>query len=482
MRFFAAIREALKKKRDEMKIYHTTYEESRRGGTTVNKSTPERGKGLFSSKNYDDGHTKPRKEGRPMTAWPSPEKGSSANTNVDMTTFLTQKRQQKKASQKADKVVSSANSTGLYVPLKGPKPKESEPMPPAPTLRHKEKFSSAQLKRQANESEHRELREKESFANLKKFQDAMRTGKIERVVPPKAVQPWEEGRLAPPRAPLTVPATTTRKTKNSSSAKAAGYIGTSADVLDETRREIASKFRPSFEHLSSSLTRSTSASSSSSSYSFVCQGESSRSQKNVERLSGEGTDPWDPKHSTENCRLCRRPGVEGVTGLCEDCEKEFKRMSSDDEVKPIPPLKDRKILALKRDEKNGGRLVSHSNNQMEEVPRISIKKSANKTTLVTPLRQESQRAVIVEDGIEDEDVVRMRRREKAEYDRIQNTFERLSKTYGSGDEHHFAVETEDDLTPLLAPSTEERRPNTLARRTAFYGFWDDLMPEFAAKK
>ena len=158
--------------------------------------------------------------------------------------------------------------------------------------------------------------------------------------------------------------------------------------------------------------------------------------------------------------------------------------SSDDDVKPTPPLKNRKTLSLRRDKKSG-KLVSHFDKPVQERPRLATNGNSGKAAVITPLRQESQRAV-VEGGAdtEDDEIIRWQKRvARAEYERTQNTRERWSELYGDGDEHHFAVEATDDLAPLLAPNTgAEGRAETHGRRTAFYSFWDSILLDLGAKK
>ena len=55
------------------------------------------------------------------------------------------------------------------------------------------------------------------------------------------------------------------------------------------------------------------------------------------------------------CRLCKRKCSEDITGLCLDCEEEFKRSSTryvdfpyGEEIKPTPPLKIVKVAAKNR--------------------------------------------------------------------------------------------------------------------------------------
>jgi len=183
------------KKRDsnEMKIDHITYEESRRGRTNVARtSASEKVKGFLSS--HTPGNSIDNIEKR-ITAWPQPEKLTPAPVkNFDMTAFLTRERRKEKAVQNQEKVISSANSSGSYLPLKDVKDSTPEPRVSVP-----------------------QLHQKGSLADLKTFQAAMKSGKLERALP-RPVKRGEEGRLAPPRGPLFIP-TPSRKSKPSSKKK-----------------------------------------------------------------------------------------------------------------------------------------------------------------------------------------------------------------------------------------------------------------------
>lgn len=151
--------------------------------------------------------------------------------------------------------------------------------------------------------------------------------------------------------------------------------------------------------------------------------------------------------------------------------------SSDGNFKPTPPLKDRKTLSLTRDKKSG-KLVSHLDKAVQERPRLATNNSSGKATVITPARQESQRAVI-EGRVDPKDDKITRWQQdvaRAEYDRS-----RESDLYGDDDEYYFAMEAANDLAPLLAPNTEAFGC-AQERRTAFYGFWDDILPDLGGGK
>jgi len=493
-----------------MNIYHTTFENSQRGRATKTETSGTAAKvqefiSSHWSRSSDGIDMKSGQESsseRPITAWPRSEKETTAPGErlSESTAFLTKEHHEKKAFRKQEKIMSSANSSGSYLPLK-----ESKALPgsiaPAPKLRHKAKLPDllkGQPSRLSDWSGSSSSTDKENLAAMKSLQTAMKTGKIEKVVPPP-ILPEQEGRMAPPRGPLLLPASkpTAQKTKFGPN-KAVEYIVASADILDETRREITSKFRPPFDqlnHSSFSFSKRASASSSTSSYSFCCLGESDADRKEKpaktdhpeRRLSGDGIDPW-AQTIVQDCRLCRKPGVGGMKGLCNGCEMKFNRpqtmrssSSSSSDVKPTPPLKDRRTLSLRRDKTNG-QLVSHLDiPRQKEGLRLAKNGSPHKPTIVTPvpLRQELQRCV-VESGDEcDDKVTRWQRKAEHDRDRVQDQLERWSKLYGSGNGHagDFAGEEdeEDDLTPLILSKDSGNSLKPTQRTTTFYGFWDELL-------
>jgi hypothetical protein len=96
-----------------------------------------------------------------------------------------------------------------------------------------------------------------------------------------------------------------------------------------------------------------------------------RQAQNSARVSGEGTDPWTQAPPAA-CRLCRKPGVRGIRGLCNDCETDFIRpktrrfefsSSDEDEIKPTPPLKDLEFLR-----QNNAKKVKEVGAQRKSVP------------------------------------------------------------------------------------------------------------------
>ena len=107
--------------------------------------------------------------------------------------------------------------------------------------------------------------------------------------------------------------------------------------------------------------------------SFCCAGEKDKGGKDVKmekRLSGSGTTLWKGG-KLEKCRLCRERLANGVRGLCRECESDFMRpktppppksysswrskyevsaSDSENEVKPVPPPKDKRRFLSTRHE------------------------------------------------------------------------------------------------------------------------------------
>ena len=244
--------------------------------------------------------------------------------------------------------------------------------------------------------------EKRQEANIEKLQTlrtAIRDGKMEKVVPPPngVLFPPTNPFRNPPSAESSHPSTSkprghsrnrNSKSKFTSKKVLATYISNTGDVLDATRREIKEKLLPPFEHLnypSFSLSR---RASNSSDDSFYCIGEGADEQeantKAVKELKAcyQESDHYQQLHASggektnlrifpnayKKCRLCRNLASDGDggTGLCQECEREFERPKTrvfgleltnnkngeyeeeeEEEIKPTPPLKDKKIMARK---------------------------------------------------------------------------------------------------------------------------------------
>ena len=448
-----------------MKIQHVTYEASRSGRPTAQKfrdyfASPSN---RLSFQEDEEGLLSAGAE-RPVTMWPRIGNQISPSDNLpEMTAYLTQKVHLERAARKQEKLVKSTNLSGNYLPLKDDKEKAENPAAAKliPILRRKPKFAEIVKEKLGNRSsntasKHASDRE-ENLAKMQDLQRRIKSGKIERVVPPAQLL-GQESCLAPPipaHSPFHDPSRLSSSSANShqkpksAPSKFSEYIGTSADLLDETRRELAGKFRPPFEHLSYhsfSLTRKASISSASSEDSFYCvdaapsrkrnegrevdvNAKAVKALKNRQRehslsgrVSGKGTNPWTSS-PREPCRLCRKPGVRGVRGLCEECERDFMRPKTtrfegdgkddEDEIKPTPPLKDWKTLSM-RWERSERRSAFHVDGEEvdDQRPRVPVKDSlklasaGSKTKIVkpapVPVRQASQKAAVEEETEEEE--------------------------------------------------------------------------------
>jgi hypothetical protein len=505
-----------------MNVQHITYEDARGGrSTSKTKTTTKKWKNYLSSR--VSGHSEDLKlllshesagAERPVTMWPRADIAPSDNL-PEMTAYLTQQMRIEKAARKEENMIVGANSSGRYVPLKDADRKKTDKESSAclpPVLRRKPKFTGLVKESLGAQKEKHKSRGR-TDVDPREFQDlraAMRDGRLERGVPP--VPARAEGLLLPPNClaqdPFLDPKSTrTLRSKKSSStsSRVASYMGTSADYMDETRRELAGRFRPPFEHLnypSFSLSHRNPASkrkgSADSTQSFFCIGEGDSGKTSPEptrRLSGEGTSPWDPA-PLQACRLCRNNWARGIRGLCEDCEKDFMRpktvkfdsssgssYSHDDEFKPTPPLKDKKTFSINRKEVPSKCVFHTGADERGERPKLPLKDiplksglrlaSANfRPIVVEPQRQDSQKAKV--EGVEgdnDRYTNWQTRSMKFEYDRAQKAFARWSACYENGDFDSFE---EDELAPLIGRRTLLAK-DSFKRHSSFYKFWDEIL-------
>jgi hypothetical protein len=283
------------------------------------------------------------------------------------------------------------------------------------------------------------------------------------------------------------------------------------DVLDETRRELAGKFRPPFEflsYLSFSLSGQNSkqgGSDTASSESFYCVGdeqvEDSEKVKalrksrrdNMERrvrLSGEGTNPWTLP--PQNCRLCKKPGVRGVRGICEQCESDFMpprafvfdspSVQSLVEIKPTPPLKNKRRLSMtgKSDSRKAALQIDCEETE-DQRPRVPVKDEIKlssvrhirpKIIISVCSRHDSQKAVV--EGVHEEDLTHggwATELMEAEYDRTQRQYTSLSSTYVSDETRGSEGET--DTATLVAEEP-------MKRQSSFYSFWVGVLDDYEA--
>ncbi|KAK2629870.1 hypothetical protein QTJ16_000690 [Diplocarpon rosae] len=269
----------------------------------------------------------------------------------------------------------------------------------------------------------------DQMVKIHTLRKAMHEGKLERVIPPLSTKPpigTGRGRHAPPRpaqprflesaslARIAVPRGEAARTSHSlrldhergkgrergregekeggsrsqgkekeMGGRIASFIGTSADMLDETRRELQARFRPPFEHLgypSFSLARKRDAGNAEgdadSDESFFCLGDTGKLKAQLEMTGRAGNEPvgreWVEKckpgglgRASRTKELCIEPedGLRlqergngdgnGNFGESEYSSSEYEdevvvdSSSDDDELKPAPPpLKDWKPLQI----------------------------------------------------------------------------------------------------------------------------------------
>jgi hypothetical protein len=481
------------------------------------------------------------------TSSPAPPSLKQAQA-TQMTSYLTQQHRIQKDIHKEDKVIKNANSNGSYLPLND----KANKLPTIPRVNGK--FVKNGWSRKSVE----EVKRQE--ANIEKLQTlrtAIRDGKMEKVVPPPKgmLFPPTNPFRNPPPAESSHPSTSRTKeesrghsrnrnrhskSKFTSKKVLTTYISNTGDVLDATRREIKEKLLPPFEHLnypSFSLSRRASYSSDDS---FYCIGEGEAEHeantKAVKELkacyqesdhyqephasSGEKTNPWifpdGDKKKREKCRLCRNlawDGDEG-TGLCQKCEREFERPKTrvfgleltnnkngeykeeEEEIKPTPPLKDKKIIARK-DLKMRFHFEPEEMEMEEMKPAVPRKDEVNKFPRqdvrshpvlernFNPERKSSQRAKIEEEGYQYEVYSNQPTKQKKVVvdEKTRNVFEKWGKAYGSGDFGNFDKREEyGSVTPLIEKSGREKKKSAVSRRSSFYGFWDDVLGEPVSRR
>jgi hypothetical protein len=350
------------------------------------------------------------------------------------------------------------------------------------------------------------LVKQDQLTKLHTLRDAIRAGKLEQAIPPDGFAKTNGG-PAPPRSQARVarpePPSTSRQRKiTSAPTKLGEFIDRGADILEETRKEISSKFKPPFEHLNyPSFThsgRKSRRNSDASDMSFHCIGEQetesteafealkTREQQNAQtqRTSYEGTNPWvHPPPAA--CRLCRKPGVRGIRGLCNKCESDFmgpetRRYefidSDDEEIKPTPPLKDLKIMNVKRAKDLGARRKSvshstpynrgHKQQQSSEKAEFRITNTDSYPVINYPIRQHSRNAMI-DRGDGDEPF------RGWQTSAMRSEYERTESLYKAG---QIAFETDGVEKSFGNDSTPP-----IDRDSNFYNFYDDLLEDNRSK-
>ncbi|PSS25293.1 hypothetical protein M430DRAFT_16017 [Amorphotheca resinae ATCC 22711] len=507
-----------------MKNRDTAYEQSRGCGTPSRPVTAaKKVKSYLSSRLYRHSDVQEVLSsgsvvgiGRPATLWPT----------TDM-------REEEKA------IVSANSFNKRYSPLTdadGKKIEKTNTGNPLPALRRKPKFKEVLREKlrvpttSAGEEEVRDDRETD-FRKLQALRNKIREGKLEQAVRPVQNLSTERSSSLPrhPRTSLFDPPFARHprhKKANSTSSRVAEYFGTTADILDERRRELAGKFRPPFEHLSYasfSLSRRNSTTDTSgsqtSSETFFCIGEDGSSLEVIDvqgkqadnggrRMSGDGTNPWEcgpPKL----CRLCKNQGVRGVRGLCNKCEKDFMgpktlafgasfsphSYSQNHEIKPTPPLKDRDILSARKvmtKDKSAYQVNNEHGYVSLGVPDRGVLKRVNADRKPTVIKRTSQEqgsrqtelnlGDVNKDEEEEEEDEKYRRWQtrstRSEYERAREITGNWPSCHENGDFDWF--EEESDITPLVGVDAKGKY-NTMQRHSSFYQFWDEILRDHGAK-
>jgi hypothetical protein len=452
-----------------------------------------------------------------------------------MTSYLTQQHRIEKNIRKEDNIIKSANSSGRYLPLKDTSTKTTA-LPIIPRINGKfteivkDKWSRRSMGQEKGRSN-----QEASLENLQSLRNAIREGKLEKVVPPpngKHFPPLKDPFLNPSAANSSRSGsredsrTRTAKAQKSTS-KMATYISHSADILDQTRREIKGKFREPFEHLNYPSFSPSRRASNSSSDSFYCIGEGVEDQEantkavrelkahyqEPKRLSDEGTSPLTlgDDEKIEKCRLCRNHLPNGVIGLCRECEKEFERPKTrvfglefdnnyseeeeEEEMKPTPPLKDKKMFVARNDLKSRFNFEPGEMDEEKKPPAVPSKDEvdfARRDVRSRPVlernpeRQSSQKAQIEEQGYRYERYSNSNQQmtQKEMDEKTRHKLERWARCYGSGDFGNFDKREEhDNVTPLVEKKVgREKKKNAVSRRSSFYGFWDDVLGEPVSRR
>lgn len=381
-----------------------------------------------------------------------------------------------------------------------------------------------------------------SMEKIRLMRKRIEDGKMEKVVPPVSCQasidaglaasscPPDQNRLAPPPQrnivyQLTPPtsAATLRVARRSgestrshtstqthaSSTKTAkvrktcllAALESGVEGIDETRKELSLKLRPSFEVVHSRFSCSSSnfpsprttekgkgkerekepePQSATTTESFFCQGIDEatspnshplqdRSGRDEQRNTFGGThDTWaaDP---TRQCRFCGKNQVSKAKNICGTCEAMFLKAkgrgvktpryssstTSSEGVKPTPPLKDRNNLLLRAARMNveNGNIPAAPERRSSIGPQI-LQPAPSSTTLYRGPRAGPEEAFA-----------------RNEFEKTQRMFRRWSSCY---EEENF-----DGFERSYAGSS--RGSNTskkiigVQRSTEFYSFWDTLL-------
>jgi hypothetical protein len=535
---------------EKMKIFHSTYEAAAGGRSTRRpNSATQRIKDYFSIRIH--GPSLPKEEDEEGLIQPDPKmrERRASETQVGnepgLCAFLIKehkelKRKQrekkmfdasrvridkanKKASEQAGNKKSDEKSARAGKAGYGKLQEVGSPteVRRRPTLRRVTSFENlkeakvqADTKAKAQGDEH--------VDHLRAQRQAISEAKLEKVIPP--LPSSRKPKLTPKRQNASEGKTAHTKSSSTSS-KLTSYMGTSADLLDATRRDLTSNLRKSaekaekvlsskFDHLGrySSGHGNNWDDDSDSDESFYCIGERRLSELDkARRISGDGTDPWTNGLQKE-CRLCRKPSPAGVRGLCRECENEFRRpktpvlVDSEDEAKPPPPLKIKKTRRVSAHAQvTAGNI--HSPFSGENVVASKINQVNERLQLVNPGNHISQQ-VYIDDGSSTpksgtEHVSRYERWQspdlRARYQSEENESSRWSPRLLDDSEVSNPVPSlrskfnkvrnfpkmSGDTTPLIVQydkqSNKSRSTNGTKRNDSFYGYWDEVLKEDEAR-
>ena len=449
--------------------------------------------------------------------WPTVEV-EPFNPHPDMTTYLTLERHLAMENQKV-------RSPPIHRNVRGHRPRRKpvaarvdiQPSRPNHALRRTSKFLEGlkECVRSSKSAEQKRSNEEDSLMKLYTVRDAIRAGKLEVVVPPSGST--NNGRAGPPprsQAPTAKPRSLKAARSNTATqpSKVGKLIDRGADILGETRKELVGKFKPPFEHISyHSFTRSHRDSryhSNASDKSFCCIGEKEikpsqvvqalkgRQQQNSWRPSyegGQGTNPWvDPPPRA--CRLCKKPGIRDIRGLCNDCENDFVRPKTqrytfvdpdvEGDIKPTPPLKDLETLLgrstldpgaeCKSVPHSGSNEVDQKHTQGSGRAELKMTNANNYPRTINPaIRRESQQAVT--EGKDDDELLTTWQALALndEYERTKSVCKRWSACHETDDHETWTLGSDDESARLV--NWEQQRDSK------FYRFYDDLLSHHVSK-
>ena len=515
-------------KEDKMIIEHITYDECHGGRLTSRQASAS-----TNVKNYLSKCIPRQFEGQmqsPSTTTSSLRLGHPLHplTPTDqVTNYVTENQRLQKPKRKKEEMAQRSSSSEKYSLLSDSNSFMTANVPARPVPKRRVIFADFLREKLHGKAKQETTKSgEERMANLRTLQILIKDGSLEQVVPPS-----KTSHLSPPKTTHLDPSQPESSKSSryidssgpldssrhgrlkSNSQKMASLIGTSADLLDETRRDLKTRFGPPFEHINyPSFSRTKRSSTSSSSFCCIGEGQADnegnakgmnelKSQfndiKNTAngRLSGEGTNPWNGI-SHKSCRLCRKTFAAGVRNLCSRCEAEFAQpktrvfglslASEDERIQPIPPLKDRKPLSMRKEAIRKSLFhVDPQEMDQDERPDVPIKDNIQLAQAISasrPIfthstgRPISQRAAIEEDSDEGEKYLQWQTKEmKTEYERTEHMFEMWSSWYENG-EFHRDENRDDDSAPLIETEHGERKVDT-SRRSRFYEFWDDVLDE-----